>query len=80
MFCAIYLTYNERLVCSKIWDKSIKLSKRFNNLNIISFVREKTKHVGCGESIKDSVFGGSVLGGSVFLTSDILRRPHKPNP
>ena len=28
---------------------------------------------GCGESIKDSVFRGSVLGGSVFLTSDILR-------
>ena len=41
---------------------------------------KKGVEIGCGESIKDSVFGGSVLGGSVFLTSDILIRPHKPNP
>ena len=42
--------------------------------------------IGCGESIKDLVFGGSVLGGSVFLTSDDLinripkTKPLKPNP
>ena len=35
---------------------------------------------GYGESIKGSVFGNSVLGGSFYLTSDLLRQPHKPNP
>ena len=37
--------------------------------------------MGCGESIKDSVFGGSVLEGWVFLTSDdLINRIPKTKP
>ena len=58
-----------------------KLTEQLNKSKNIKNRKDKfDKITGCGESIKDSVFGGSVLGVSVFLTSDILRRPHKPNP
>ena len=37
--------------------------------------------IGCGESIKGSVFGSSVLGGTVFLTSDdLINRIPKTEP
>ena len=57
------------------WNLGLWVSVYLKLIHALNCLATTSSFWGCGESIKDSV-----LGGSVFLTSDILRRPHKPNP
>ena len=59
------------------WERKTPMeTTNFKKLGVI----QRRRKYGRGEPIKGSIFGVSVLGGSFFLTSDVLRRPHNRIP